>query len=84
MPSQPIEMRRNPSGGASPTTLRWIGVGDAPSVEDIQATTVDPDADTASEGAPEWLVTNGLGGYASVLVPNMAQLIHDKWKGREA
>src|SRR5499427_9871797 len=49
---------------AAPTTLRWIGLS-LPSVEGIQSVTVDPDTDLASEGAPEWLVTNGLGGYAS-------------------
>ncbi|HYR91010.1 MAG TPA: amylo-alpha-1,6-glucosidase [Terriglobia bacterium] len=47
------------------TTLRWIGVGAQPTIEGIQSTTVDPDTQLASEGAPEWLVTNGLGGYAS-------------------
>jgi len=41
------------------TTLRWIGVGAQPTIEGIQSTTVDPDTQLASEGAPEWLVTNG-------------------------
>src|SRR5215467_4580413 len=31
----------------------------------VQSVTVNPDTAFASEGAPEWLVTNGLGGYAS-------------------
>jgi predicted glycogen debranching enzyme len=47
------------------TTLRWIGVGAPPAAEGIQSSTVNPDVREASEGAPEWLVTNGLGGYAS-------------------
>ncbi len=47
------------------TTLRWIGVGAPPAAEGIQSATVNPDVRVASEGAPEWLVTNGLGGYAS-------------------
>src|SRR5262249_39257654 len=34
-------------------------------IEGSQCVTVDPDTTIASEGAPEWLVTNGLGGYAS-------------------
>ena len=59
MPSQPVEIRN--LRRAAPTTLRWIGVGAPPAVEGIQSTTVDPDIDVASEGAPEWLVTNGLG-----------------------
>src|SRR6476620_1908268 len=46
------------------TTLRWIGVGAEPTIEGIQTTTLNPDTAIASEGAPEWLVTNGLGGYA--------------------
>src|SRR5262245_45069308 len=49
----------------APTTLRWIGIGAPSTIEGIQSVTVDPDATTASAGAPEWLVTNGLGGYAS-------------------
>ena len=49
----------------APTTLRWIGIGSPSTIEGIQSVTVDPDATIASEGAPEWLVTNGLGGYAS-------------------
>ncbi|HEX7835983.1 MAG TPA: amylo-alpha-1,6-glucosidase [Kofleriaceae bacterium] len=47
------------------TTVQWIGVGAAPMFEGIQSVTVNPDAQVATEGAPEWLVTNGLGGYAS-------------------
>ena len=47
------------------TTLQWIGVGASPSPEGMKSVTVNPDALKASEGAPEWLVTNGLGGYAS-------------------
>jgi predicted glycogen debranching enzyme len=47
------------------TALRWIGVGAEPEVAGIQSTTVNPDAQVATEAAPEWLVTNGLGGYAS-------------------
>jgi hypothetical protein len=47
------------------TTLRWIGVGAQSTIQGIQSTTVDPDAQLASEAAPEWLVTNGLGGYAA-------------------
>jgi len=64
MSSQPDPTGRSQSGGATPTTLRWIGVGAAPAVEGIQSVTVDPDRTAASEGAPEWLITNGLGGYA--------------------
>ena len=37
----------------------------------IQPITVDPDADASSEGSPEWLVTNGLGGYASGTVTGL-------------
>src|SRR5262245_35463994 len=58
MSSERIETRH-------PTTLRWIGVGAPPAVEGVQSVTVDPDANLGTEGAPEWLVTNGLGGYAS-------------------
>src|SRR5262245_26659685 len=46
------------------TTLRWTGVGASPSIEG-KSVTVNPDTLVPSEGAPEWLVTNGLGGYAS-------------------
>src|SRR5215831_5339119 len=46
------------------TTLRWLG-GAPRSIEGTKSVTVNPDALVASEGAPEWLVTNGLGGYAS-------------------
>ena len=62
--SQPLENGRNRSG-ASRATLRWIGVGASPFIEEIQHVTVDPDTTVTSEGAHEWLVTNGLGGYAS-------------------
>src|SRR5215831_12110773 len=47
------------------TTLQWIGVGASPSSEGIKCVTVNPDALVPSQGLPEWLVTNGLGGYAS-------------------
>src|SRR5262245_17089104 len=47
------------------TTLRWVGVGAPASIEGTKSVTVNPDALVASEGAAEWLVTNGLGGYAS-------------------
>src|SRR5688572_23603889 len=46
------------------TTVQWIGVGAAPMFEGIQSVTVDPDTEVAPEAAPEWLVTNGLGGYS--------------------
>jgi predicted glycogen debranching enzyme len=46
------------------TEVQWIGVGAPPIFEGIQSVTVNPDAQVATEGAPEWLVTNGLGGYA--------------------
>jgi hypothetical protein len=59
MPSS-IDQRRSQEHGPAPTTLRWIGVGAAPTIEGIQSVTFDPDtAAAASEGAPEWLVTNG-------------------------
>ena len=64
MSSQPDQRRGTQLRTVAPTRLRWIGVG-AQTVEGIQSVTVDPDSDLASEGAPEWLVTNGLGGYAS-------------------
>src|SRR6476620_6851099 len=59
MPSE-----QQPRRGA-PATLRWIGEGVPAGVTGIQDVTVDPDQTMATEGAPEWLVTNGLGGYAS-------------------
>src|SRR5262245_58782283 len=65
MSSQPDPRRRSSSHVGAPTTLRWIGVGAPSTIEGIQCVTVDPDTIIASEGAPEWLVTNGLGGYAS-------------------
>src|SRR5512138_1704364 len=49
---------------AQATAVRWIGIGEQER-EAFQSTTVNPDVDVATEGAPEWLVTNGLGGYAS-------------------
>ena len=49
---------------ARTTSVQWIGIGTAPIFEGIQSTTVNPDAQVATEGAPEWLVTNALGGYA--------------------
>src|SRR5262249_54868283 len=45
-------------------TLRWIGVGAPTTIEGSQSVTVNPDVSEASEGAPEWLVKNSLGGYA--------------------
>jgi predicted glycogen debranching enzyme len=72
MSSQPIDRRPNQAGVAAPTTLRWIGVGAPPSIEGIQSNTVDPDTNVASEGAQEWLVTNGLGGYASGMMSGLA------------
>jgi predicted glycogen debranching enzyme len=63
--SQRLDRHRNELEGRSQTTLRWIGVGASSMIEEIQHVTVDPDTTVTSEGAPEWLVTNGLGGYAS-------------------
>src|SRR5262245_31338209 len=71
MSSQPDPGRSNPSRVASPTTLRWVGLGAPSTIEGIQCVTVDPDTTVASEGAPEWLVTNGLGGYASGTMTGM-------------
>src|SRR6476661_10290137 len=65
MSSQPDSRRGNSSGIAAPTALRWIGLGAPLTSDGIQSVTVDPDTKVASEEAPEWLVTNGLGGYAS-------------------
>ena len=65
MSSQSDPTGHSQSVSPTPTTLRWIGVGAAPAIEGIQSVTFDPDTTEASEGAPEWLVTNGLGGYAS-------------------
>ena len=67
MSSERIEERKQ-EPERSATTLRWIGLGSAPTTEGIQSVTVNPDANASTaitEGAPEWLVTNGLGGYAS-------------------
>src|SRR5262250_2398455 len=65
MPSQPDPRHNSSSRVATPIALRWIGVGAPSTIEGIQSVTVDPDMTVAAEGAPEWLVTNGLGGYAS-------------------
>ena len=46
------------------TTLHWVGTGAPPAVAGFQTATVNPDAPGTSESAPEWLVTNGLGGYS--------------------
>src|SRR5215468_9224579 len=62
MSSQPSDTRKSQKIG--PTRLRWLGLGPSPVVEGIQSA-VNPDKVTGSEEAPEWLVTNGLGGYAS-------------------
>ena len=51
---------------------RWTGLRTPSMAEPIQSITVDPDTDASSEGAPEWLVTNGLGGYASGTVTGQA------------
>src|SRR5215470_2497300 len=53
------------------TTLRWTAVGASQSIEGTKSVTVNPDALVGSEGAPEWLVTNGLGGYASGTVTGL-------------
>ena len=45
--------------------MEWVGIGTPSRFEGIQSITVNPDTQAAAEGAPEWLVTNGLGGYAS-------------------
>src|SRR5499426_849726 len=71
MSSQPDPRRGSPSRVAFPTTLRWIGLGAPSTIEGIQTVTVDPDTLAATEGAPEWLVTNGLGGYASGTMTGM-------------
>ena len=65
MSAQPGDKHRSATRAVSPTTLRWLGVGPSPLVEGIQTGTADPDTAPGSEEAPEWLVTNGLGGYAS-------------------
>src|SRR5262249_47346700 len=65
MSSQPDPSDRSSAHLAAPTTLRWIGIGTPSTIEGIQCVTVDPDSTITSEGAPEWLVPNGLGGYAS-------------------
>ena len=64
MSSQPDPTSRDQSRTSAPTTLRWIGVGAPSTIEGSQSVTVNPDMSEASAGAPEWLVTNGLGGYA--------------------
>src|SRR6516165_12281026 len=65
MSAQPSDKPKKPTHAPSATTLRWQGLGPSPLVEGIQTGSVDPDTAPASEGTPEWLVTNGLGGYAS-------------------
>src|SRR5262245_20104480 len=65
MSAQPGDKRRSPTHPLTATTLRWLGIDSSSLVEGIQTVTVDPDTTSALEGAPEWLVTNGLGGYAS-------------------
>src|SRR5690349_18819927 len=47
------------------TKIEWVGIGAPSPYEGIQSQTVNPDAQAGTEGAPEWLVTNALGGYAS-------------------
>jgi len=71
MPSEPVPPKPDSLRRKVPMTVRWIGLGDSPIVEGIQSVTVDPDADVASEGTAEWLVTNGLGGYASGTVSGL-------------
>ena len=65
MATQPTDTLRRQTQKMGATTLRWLGLGPSPVVEGIQSGTVDPDRTKVSEEAPEWLVTNGLGGYAS-------------------
>src|SRR5947208_6525106 len=65
MSTQPTDTPRRQTQKMGATTLRWLGLGPSPVVEGIQSGTVDPDRTKVSEEAPEWLVTNGLGGYAS-------------------
>ena len=65
MSAQPSDKSRTSTRSLNPTTLRWMGIGPSPLQEGIQTGTVDPDTSPSSEGALEWLVTNGLGGYAS-------------------
>lgn len=60
----PCRKRPRPSLGG--------GVQALSTIEAIQSITVNPDTDASSEGAPEWLVTNGLGGYASGTVTGTA------------
>src|SRR4051812_25545721 len=64
MSSQADPRLRSQSSVVAPTTLRWVGMGTPSTTEGVQCVTVNPDTTKASEGAPEWLVTNGLGGYA--------------------
>jgi glycogen debranching enzyme len=61
MSSQPDSNRLRPSHDVGPT----ISPRTSADVTSVQSVTVNPDTAFASEGAPEWLVTNGLGGYAS-------------------
>jgi predicted glycogen debranching enzyme len=55
----------------APPWPRWRGLRGPLTIGAIQSITVDPDTDASSEGAPEWLVTNGLGGYASGTVSGL-------------
>jgi hypothetical protein len=55
----------------APPRPRWTGLRAPLTIEPIQSITVDPDTDASSEDAPEWLVTNGLGGYASGTVTGL-------------
>ena len=55
----------------APPQSGWKGLRAPSTIEAIQCITVDPDTDPSSEGAPEWLVTNGLGGYASGTVTGL-------------
>jgi predicted glycogen debranching enzyme len=54
-----------PQPQQAPPWPRWSGLRAPLTIEASQSITADPDTDPSSEGAPEWLVTNGLGGYAS-------------------
>jgi predicted glycogen debranching enzyme len=59
-------MHRSSTMVTTNTRVQWIGMGAAPNpgFESLQSVTMNPDAEVALEAAPEWLVTNGLGGYA--------------------
>src|SRR5262245_53982859 len=60
-----------PQPQQAPPWPRWRGLRASLTIEAIQSITVDPDTDASSEGAPEWLVTNGLGGYSSGTVSGL-------------